>query len=261
MVPVGRLEALADFVFGDQHELLDVLVLDGVDGVAEAEPFDAFHPLLLGGDFSVVESADEIDLGGHEDEFVDATVLEVDFAEPSEDLDVEEARLLADFADGGLASGFAWFDVAFGDGPATFGVLNEENVDVFLVGAHPKNNPAGGWFTDDFLDGRFFENFGGETREGVDLGAFGFEGESLRDFALRARVRCGRLAALRIGRGRLAALRVGRGGMGLRRLTPALGAGLRRTRAFVVFFGHVIPSNLGVRFPDRFGGRRCRGRR
>ena len=67
---------------------------------------------------------DEVDLGGHEDELVEAAVFEVDFAEPAEGVDVEKAGFFADFADGGLFGGFAGFDVAFGDGPAVFRILN-----------------------------------------------------------------------------------------------------------------------------------------
>ncbi len=67
---------------------------------------------------------DEVDLGGHQDELIEATVFEVDFSKPTQCIDMEKTRFLADFADGGLFGGFAGFDMTFGDSPAVFAVLN-----------------------------------------------------------------------------------------------------------------------------------------
>ncbi len=39
----------------------------------------------------------------------------------------------ADFADSSLLGVFAWLDVAFGDGPAVFGILDEQNLNITLV--------------------------------------------------------------------------------------------------------------------------------
>lgn len=64
-------------------------------------------------------------MSGHEDEFVEAAVFEVDFSKPAQGVDMEKPRFFADFADGGLFGGFAGFDVALGDRPAVFAVLNQ----------------------------------------------------------------------------------------------------------------------------------------
>lgn len=118
--PRWPLETLANFVFSEKHELLDIFILDGSEGILEAEPLNALHPLFLGGGFGIVESANKIDLGGHQDKLVDTAILEVDFAQPSEDLDVEEAGFFANLADGGLAGSFTELDVPLGNSPATF---------------------------------------------------------------------------------------------------------------------------------------------
>ena len=97
---------------------------------------------------------DEIDLGGHEDEFVEAAVFEVDFSKPAQGVDMEKPRFFADFTDGGLFGGFAGLDVTFGDGPAVFAVLDEQDFDVFLVFREAKNDAAGGWFADNLLNDR-----------------------------------------------------------------------------------------------------------
>lgn len=63
---------------------------------------------------------DEVNLGSHKDEFVEAAIFEVDFSKPTEGVDMEKPRFLADFADGCLLGRFAGFNVALGDGPAVF---------------------------------------------------------------------------------------------------------------------------------------------
>ena len=83
----------------------------------------------------------------------------MDFSEPGEDFYVLEAGLFADFADGGLASSFAGFDMAFRNSPAVFRVLDEENLDVFLIAGEAKNDATGSRFADDFLDRRLTMEF------------------------------------------------------------------------------------------------------
>ena len=46
---------------------------------------------------------------------------------------MEKPRFFTDFADGGLFSGFARFDVALRNGPAILGILNQEDFNVLLV--------------------------------------------------------------------------------------------------------------------------------
>ena len=103
---------------------------------------------------------DEVNLSGHEDEFVEAAVFEVDFSKPAQGVDMEKPRFFADFADGGLFGGFAGLNVALGDGPAVFAVLNQQDFDVFFVFGQAKNDAAGGRFADDFLDDRLFAKDG-----------------------------------------------------------------------------------------------------
>lgn len=99
---------------------------------------------------------------------------------------MSETRFFANFANGGLFSGFAVFDMAFGDGPAIFRVLNEEDFDILLVGSEPENNPAGGRFADNLLDGRAFtKNFGTELGERRFL--IVLRGQGLGDFAPTSR--------------------------------------------------------------------------
>lgn len=76
---------------------------------------------------------DKVDLGGHKNEFVEATIFEVDFSKPAQGVDMEKPRFFADFTDGGLFGGFAWLDVALRDGPAILGILNQEDFDVLTV--------------------------------------------------------------------------------------------------------------------------------
>ena len=76
---------------------------------------------------------DEVDLGGHENKFVEAAVFEVDFSKPTQGVDMEKPRFFADFADGGLFGCFAGFDVAFRNRPAILGILNQKDFDVPLV--------------------------------------------------------------------------------------------------------------------------------
>lgn len=125
-----------------------------------------------------VERLDEIDLGGHEDEFVEAAVFEMDFAEPGENREVAQAGLLLDFAASGHFGGFAGLDVAFGDGPALFGILDEQNLDVFLVAGKTKNNAARGWLADNLLNRRFFAK---NSRFKFGEGGF-FDGVSRQSF-------------------------------------------------------------------------------
>ena len=76
---------------------------------------------------------DEVDLGRHQDKFVEAAIFEVDFSKPTQGIDMEKPRFFTDFADGGLFSGFARFDVALRNGPAILGILNQEDFNVLLV--------------------------------------------------------------------------------------------------------------------------------
>lgn len=119
-------------------------------------------------------------MGGHEDELVEAAVFEVDFAKPAERVDVEKSRFFADFADGGLFGGFPRFDVALGDGPAVFAVLDEEDFDVLLVLGEAKNNAAGGWLADNLLDNRLFSKDG--FLELVDWGGLVLFRKGFRNF-------------------------------------------------------------------------------
>ena len=76
---------------------------------------------------------DEVDLGGHEDEFVETAVFEVDFSKPTQGVDMEKPRFFADFANGGLFRGFAGLNVAFRNRPTVFRILDEQDFDVFFV--------------------------------------------------------------------------------------------------------------------------------
>ena len=63
---------------------------------------------------------DEVDLGCHQDEFVEAAIFEMDFSEPAEDGDMIETGFFADFANCGLFGVFAGFDMTLRDCPAVF---------------------------------------------------------------------------------------------------------------------------------------------
>ena len=67
---------------------------------------------------------DKVDLGSHVDELVEAAIFELDFAEPTKGVDVEESGFFTDFTDGGLLGGLTRLNVAFGDGPAILAVLD-----------------------------------------------------------------------------------------------------------------------------------------
>ena len=67
---------------------------------------------------------DEVNLGRHEDEFVEPAILEVDFSKPTEDVDMEKTRFFSDFSDSGLFGGFSGFDVSLRNRPAVFGILD-----------------------------------------------------------------------------------------------------------------------------------------
>ena len=123
---------------------------------------------------------DEVDLGGHKNEFVEATIFEVDFSKPAQGVDMEKPRFFAYFADGGLFGGFAWLDVAFGDGPAVFAVLDEEDFDVLFVFRQAKNNATGGRLADNFLDDRL--SFEDGLLELVDGGRTILFRKSFRNF-------------------------------------------------------------------------------
>lgn len=159
---------------GEEHELLDILIFDRFERIFKFKPFDTFHPLLLSRNFGVVESFDEVNLGSHEDELVDTAILEMDFAQPSQNLDVEEARFLADLADRSLFRGLAGLDVALRNGPATLGILDEQDFDIAIAFTGAKNDTAGGWLAHDLLDSGFFENARRETRDGVGALLFVF---------------------------------------------------------------------------------------
>ena len=103
---------------------------------------------------------DEVNLSGHEDELVHTAVFKVDFSKPTQCIDMEKSGFFADFADGGLFSGFAWFDVAFRDSPAVLTVLNQKNLDILAVFGQAKNDAAGGRFTNYFLNNRLFSEDG-----------------------------------------------------------------------------------------------------
>ncbi len=103
---------------------------------------------------------DKVDLGGHEDKFVETAVFEMDFAEPTENVDMEKPSLFADFADGGLFGGLAWLDVTLRNSPAIFGILNKKNLNIATVGSESKNNAASGRFADNLLDDRLFAEDG-----------------------------------------------------------------------------------------------------
>src|SRR6476469_3318637 len=78
----------------------------------------------------------------------------MNFAQPPEYFDVFQSGLFADFAFGGLLGRLAFFDVAFRDGPAVFGILNQQDFDL-AVFTMTKNNTARRRFADNFLDRRF----------------------------------------------------------------------------------------------------------
>ena len=99
-----------------------------------------------------------------EDELINAPILEVDFAEPSQDLDVEEAGFFADFANGRLFGVLAGLDVTLRNSPSTFRILDQQNLDVLLVFAHPEHDSTRGRFTHDFLNGWLFKDPGGHPR-------------------------------------------------------------------------------------------------
>lgn len=119
-------------------------------------------------------------MSGHEDELVEAAVFEVDFSKPTQGVDMEKPRFFADFADGGLFGGFAGLNVALGDGPAVFAVLNQQNLDVFFVFREAKDDAAGGGFADNFLDNRLFAKDG--FFELVDGGGAVLFRKSFRNF-------------------------------------------------------------------------------
>ena len=117
-------------------------------------------------------------MGGHEDEFVETAVFEVDFAEPREDFDVEKTGFFADFADGGLFGVFAWFDVTLGDSPTVFAILDKKDFDVLLVFRETKNNTTRSRLADNFLDcGLTIENLS-------DNGFFIFFRKRFRNFQI-----------------------------------------------------------------------------
>ena len=63
---------------------------------------------------------DEVNLGGHEDELVEAAIFEVDFSKPAEGVDMEKPRFLSDFTDGSLLGSLTRLDVTLRNGPAVF---------------------------------------------------------------------------------------------------------------------------------------------
>ena len=139
-----------------------------------------------------------------------------------------EAGFLADFADGGLFRGFAGLDVALRNRPAVFRILDQENLNVVLGFVEAKNDAAGGWFANDFLNaGALMENRIAEARK--------------RGFLMLKRNRFRNLSAgLAIGRRRRSivrgafsggALRSRRGGASLRsRRRSVSGSSARRSR-------------------------------
>ncbi len=94
-------------------------------------------------------------MGGHEDEFIEAAIFKMDFSKPAQSVDMEKSRFFADFADGGLFRGLAGFDVAFRNRPAVFAVLNQKDFNILLIFREAKNDTAGGWLADNFLDDWF----------------------------------------------------------------------------------------------------------
>ncbi len=67
---------------------------------------------------------DEVNLGSHEDEFVEAAIFEVNFSKPAQCVDMEKPGFFSDFANSGLLGCFSRFNVTLWDGPAILGILN-----------------------------------------------------------------------------------------------------------------------------------------
>lgn len=84
----------------------------------------------------------------------------MNLAKPSQNLDVMEARFLANLADGGDFGGLARLDMTLWDSPAVFRILDQKNLNIFLVWRHPKNDTTRGRLANNFLNrGLFVEDF------------------------------------------------------------------------------------------------------
>ena len=91
----------------------------------------------------------------------------MDFAQPSQDLDVKQAGFFANFANCSLFRGFAGFNMPFRDSPAPLGVLNQQNINVILFAISAKDDSTRSRLAHYFLNGRFFKDTGRKPRNGV----------------------------------------------------------------------------------------------
>lgn len=115
-----------------------------------------------------IERLHQINLGSHQYQLIHATIFKVNLTQPSEDGNIAKASLLFDLAARGDFGGFAGLDMTLGNGPATFRVLDQENLNVFFIFGKPENYTTRSRLAYDRLDGGFFtENSGlnlGESR-------------------------------------------------------------------------------------------------
>ncbi len=95
-----------------------------------------------------------------------------------------KSGFFADFADGGLFSVLAWFDMTLRNRPAVFRILNEKDFDIFLIFREAKNNPARGRLANDFFNNRFFLKNG--FAEFIKGRGFILFRKSLRNFTCRS---------------------------------------------------------------------------
>ena len=102
----------------------------------------------------------EIDLGSHEDEFVEAAIFEVDFSKPAQSVDMEKPRFLSDFANSSLFGGFAWLNMTFRNSPTVLRILDQKDLDILTVLREAKNDTTGGWLANDLLNNRLFAEDG-----------------------------------------------------------------------------------------------------
>lgn len=148
---------------GYQHQFFNIFVFDGAQSVVELEPFDALHPLLLGWRLMVVHGAHQVNLRSHQYQLIHPAILEMDFAKPGQDLDMEESGFFANLPNRSLLRSLARLDVALGNRPATLGILDQQDFNILLIFAQAKNNPAGGWLAHHFLNRGLTKDTFGET--------------------------------------------------------------------------------------------------
>src|SRR5665213_2346127 len=96
----------------------------------------------------------QVNMHGHQHQGMVAAITEINLAQPVEHLHLLQAGFFADFTLGGVLGLFARFDMPFGDSPAVFGVLHQQDLHLAGLAVAAEDDAAGGSLADNFVNHR-----------------------------------------------------------------------------------------------------------